>query len=250
MEGFFDQTHQIPGHGCPDVSLLGPLAEIFGVPAERLLAGSLDPNETEAGNMRKLKFYVCPDCGNILTSSGPAELHCCGRRLEPLAAAPADEDHGVMGVGSREINYLYGEYRHLKGCFENGVLTGKGFASGGSLIRPEATGFGAVYYLENVLRHFGEDLKGKTIACAGFGNVTWGICRKAAELGAKVVTLSGPDGYIYDPDGINTAEKIDYILKMRASGRDKVRDYADQFGVEFHGDSEYSVRRGWSEADQ
>ena len=94
------------GHGCPDVSLLGPLAEIFGVPAERLLAGSLDPNETEAGNMRKLKFYVCPDCGNILTSSGPAELHCCGRRLEPLAAAPADEDHGVMVQGVEDEWYV------------------------------------------------------------------------------------------------------------------------------------------------
>ena len=161
------------------------------------------------------------------------------RYIGPDVDVPA----GDMGVGSREINYLYGEYRHLKGCFENGVLTGKGFASGGSLIRPEATGFGAVYYLENVLRHFGEDLKGKTIACAGFGNVTWGICRKAAELGAKVVTLSGPDGYIYDPDGINTAEKIDYILKMRASGRDKVRDYADQFGVEFHaGEKPWGVK--------
>ena len=92
---------------------------------------------------------------------------------------------------------MYGEYRRLKGAFENGVLTGKGFSYGGSLIRPEATGFGAVYYLENVLKHEGEDLKGKTIACAGFGNVTWGICKKATELGAKVVTLSGPDGYVY-----------------------------------------------------
>ena len=82
------------------------------------------------------------------------------------------------------------------------MLTGKGFASGGSRIRPEATGFGAVYYLENVLRHEGEEIAGKTIACAGFGNVTWGICRKARELGAKVVTLSGPDGYIYDADGV------------------------------------------------
>lgn len=83
------------GLGCPDVSLLGPLAEIYGVPAERLLAGSLDPNETEAGDMRKLNFYVCPECGNILTAAGPAELHCCGRKLEPLTGAPADEDHGV-----------------------------------------------------------------------------------------------------------------------------------------------------------
>ena len=103
-----------------------------------------------------------------------------------------------MGVGGREIGYLFGEYRRLKGCFENGVLTGKGFSFGGSRIRPEATGYGAVYYLENVLKDDGQDIKGKTIAAAGFGNVTWGICKKATELGAKVVTLSGPDGYIYD----------------------------------------------------
>ena len=120
-----------------------------------------------------------------------------------------------MGVGAREIGYLYGEYRRLKGAFENGVLTGKGFSYGGSLIRPEATGYGAVYYLENVLKHEGESIQGKTIACAGFGNVTWGICKKAAQLGAKVVTLSGPDGYIYDPDGVTTEEKIDYLLEMR-----------------------------------
>lgn len=112
-------------------------------------------------------------------------------------------------------------------------LTGKGFSYGGSLIRPEATGYGAVYYLENVLKDDGQDIKGKTIACAGFGNVTWGICKKATELGAKVVTLSGPDGYVYDPDGVNTPEKIEYLVTMRNSGRNKVQDYADKFGVEF-----------------
>ena len=138
-----------------------------------------------------------------------------------------------MGVGGREIGFLFGEYRRLKGNFENGVLTGKGFSYGGSLIRPEATGYGAVYYLENVLRDDGQDIKGKTIAAAGFGNVTWGICKKAAELGAKVVTLSGPDGYIYDPDGVVTEEKINYLLEMRNSGRNRVQDYADKFGVEF-----------------
>ena len=152
------------------------------------------------------------------------------RYIGPDVDVPA----GDMGVGAREIGYLYGEYRRLKGVFENGVLTGKGFSYGGSLIRPEATGYGAVYYLENVLRHEGETLADKTIACAGFGNVTWGICKKAAELGAKVVTLSGPDGYVYDPEGVITEEKIAYLLEMRASGRNRVQDYADNFpNVEF-----------------
>lgn len=151
------------------------------------------------------------------------------RYIGPDVDVPA----GDMGCGGREIGYLFGEYRRLKGVFENGVLTGKGFSYGGSLIRPEATGYGSVYYLENVLRDDGQDIKGKTIACAGFGNVTWGICKKATELGAKVVTLSGPDGYVYDPDGINTPEKIAYLVTMRNSGRNKVQDYADKFGVEF-----------------
>lgn len=155
------------------------------------------------------------------------------RYIGPDVDVPA----GDMGVGAKEIGYLYGEYRRLKGAFENGVLTGKGQSYGGSLIRPEATGYGAVYYLNNVLKHEGEDIRGKTIACAGFGNVTWGICKKAAELGAKVVTLSGPDGYIYDPDGVNTPEKIAYLVEMRGSGRNKVQDYADNFpGAEFFPD--------------
>ena len=151
------------------------------------------------------------------------------RYIGPDVDVPA----GDMGVGAREIGYLYGEYRRLKGAFENGVLTGKGFSYGGSLIRPEATGFGAIYYLLNVLKHENDSIEGKTIACAGFGNVTWGICKKAAELGAKVVTLSGPDGYIYDPDGVTTEEKINYLLEMRNSGRNRVQDYADKFGAEF-----------------
>ena len=151
------------------------------------------------------------------------------RYIGPDVDVPA----GDMGVGAREIGYLYGEYRRLKGTFENGVLTGKGFSYGGSLIRPEATGYGAVYYLQNVLEHFGESIEGKTIACAGFGNVTWGICKKAMQLGAKVVTLSGPDGYIYDPDGVTTEEKVEYLVEMRNSGRNRVQDYAEKFGVEF-----------------
>ena len=151
------------------------------------------------------------------------------RYIGPDVDVPA----GDMGVGAREIGYLYGEYRRLKGAFENGVLTGKGFSYGGSLIRPEATGYGAVYYLQNVLKHEGEDIQGKTIACAGFGNVTWGICKKAMQLGAKVVTLSGPDGYVYDPDGVSTEEKVEYLVEMRNSGRNRVQDYAEKFGVEF-----------------
>jgi glutamate dehydrogenase (NADP+) len=152
------------------------------------------------------------------------------RYIGPDVDVPA----GDMGVGGREIGYLYGEYRRLKGKFENGVLTGKGLSYGGSLIRPEATGYGAIYYLQNVLRDDGQDIAGKTIACSGFGNVTWGICKKAAQLGAKVITLSGPDGYIIDPDGVITEEKINYLLEMRSSGRNRVQDYSDKFGVEFH----------------
>ena len=151
------------------------------------------------------------------------------RYIGPDIDVPA----GDIGVGGREIGYLFGQYRRLKGVWENGVITGKGQVYGGSLIRPEATGYGAVYYLENVLKDHGETIEGKTIAASGFGNVCWGICKKAAQLGAKVVTLSGPDGYIYDPDGVATEEKINYLLTMRNSGRNKVKDYADKFGVEF-----------------
>lgn len=151
------------------------------------------------------------------------------RHIGPNLDVPA----GDIGVGGREIGYLFGQFRRIKGSFENGVLTGKGLSYGGSLIRPEATGFGAVYYAAEVLKHFGEDVKGKTFAVSGFGNVAWGTAKKVAELGGKVVTISGPDGYVYDPEGVVTEEKINYLLEMRASGRDKVQDYADKFGVEF-----------------
>ena len=145
-----------------------------------------------------------------------------------------DSPAGDIGVGGREIGYLFGQYRRLKGVWENGVITGKGFSYGGSLTRPEATGYGAVYYLQEVLKHEGESIEGKTIAISGFGNVAWGICKKAMHLGAKVVTLSGPDGYIYDPEGVSSSEeKVNYMLEMRSSGRNKVKDYADKFGVEF-----------------
>ena len=151
------------------------------------------------------------------------------RHIGPDVDVPA----GDIGVGGREIGYMYGQYRRIKGAFENGTLTGKGRSYGGSLIRPEATGFGAVYYACEVLKHEGETMEGKTVAISGFGNVAWGIALKVAELGGKVVTLSGPDGYIYDPEGITTPEKIEYMLEMRSSGRDKVQDYADKFGCQF-----------------
>ena len=151
------------------------------------------------------------------------------RHIGPDVDVPA----GDIGVGAREVAYLYGQYRRIKGCFENGVLTGKGLSFGGSLIRPEATGYGATYYTVEVLKHFGEEIKGKTVAVSGFGNVAWGTAKKVAELGGKVVTISGPDGYVYDPDGIVTEEKINYLLEMRASGRDKAQDYADKFGAQF-----------------
>ena len=152
------------------------------------------------------------------------------RYIGPDIDVPA----GDMGVGGREIGYMFGQYRRLKGAWENGVFTGKGQSYGGSLIRPEATGYGAMYYLQEVLKHEGETIEGKTIAISGFGNVAWGICKKAMHLGAKVVTLSGPDGYIYDAEGVSSSpEKVDFMLTMRASGRNRVQDYADKFGVPF-----------------
>lgn len=151
------------------------------------------------------------------------------RHIGPDVDVPA----GDIGVGGREIGYLFGYYRRIKGSFENGVLTGKGLPFGGSLIRPEATGYGIVYFCNEILKHEGDSIVGKTVASSGFGNVTWGVCAKVAELGGKVVTISGPDGYVYDPNGVVTPEKINYLVEMRNSGRDKVKDYADKFGVEF-----------------
>ncbi len=146
--------------------------------------------------------------------------------------ADTDVPAGDIGVGAREVGYMFGQYKRLRNEF-TGVLTGKGRSFGGSLIRPEATGFGAVYYVVEMLKTFGEEVKGKTFAISGFGNVAWGTAKKVAELGGKVVTISGPDGYVYDADGVVTDEKINFLLEMRASGRDKVQDYADKFGVPF-----------------
>ncbi len=161
------------------------------------------------------------------------------RHIGPDIDVPA----GDIGVGGREIGYLYGQYKRIKGCWENGVLTGKGLEYGGSLIRPEATGYGATYYANEVLKHLGDTIEGKTVAISGFGNVAWGVAMKVAELGGKVVTISGPDGYVYDPDGVATEEKFNYLLEMRASGRDRAQDYADKFGCEFHaGEKPWGVK--------
>ena len=151
------------------------------------------------------------------------------RHIGPDVDVPA----GDIGVGGREIGFLYGQYKRIKGCWENGVLTGKGLEYGGSLFRPEATGYGATYYTNEVLTHCGDTFEGKTVAMSGFGNVAWGIAMKVAQLGGKVVTLSGPDGYCYDPEGITTEEKFNYMLEMRSSGRNRAQDYADKFGCEF-----------------
>ena len=152
------------------------------------------------------------------------------RHIGPDVDVPA----GDIGTGAREIGYMYGQYKRIRGAYENGVLTGKPLPYGGSLIRPEATGFGAVYYGKEVLKHFNDSYEGKTIACSGYGNVAWGVCLKAREYGAKVVSISGRDGYIYDPEGIITDEKIDFLVKIRSSNDVKLKDYAEKFGCEFH----------------
>ena len=149
--------------------------------------------------------------------------------IGPSTDVPA----GDIGVGGREIGYLFGQYKKLVGRWE-GVLTGKGLQYGGSRIRPEATGFGALYFVNQMLQTRNIDIKGKTVAISGFGNVAWGAALKATELGGKVITISGPDGYIYDPNGIS-GEKIAYMLELRASGNDVCKPYADKFaGSEFH----------------
>lgn len=158
------------------------------------------------------------------------------RNLGPDRDVPA----GDIGVGGREVGYMYGMYKKL--ARENtGTFTGKGLEFGGSRIRPEATGFGALYFVADMLGTKGIDLKGKTVAISGFGNVAWGAVTKATELGAKVVTISGPDGYIYDPEGIS-GEKINFMLELRASGEDIVEPYAHKYGVKF-----YPGRRPWEQ---
>lgn len=152
------------------------------------------------------------------------------RHIGPETDIPA----GDIGVGAREIGYLYGMYRKL--ARENtGVFTGKGLEYGGSLVRPEATGFGGLYFVSQMLETAGESMKGKTIAISGFGNVAWGAALKATEMGAKVITISGPDGYVLDENGIS-GEKIEYMLDLRATCNDVVAPYAEKYGVPFFPD--------------
>ncbi len=158
------------------------------------------------------------------------------RHIGPDTDVPA----GDIGVGAREIGYLFGMYKKLRNEF-TGVLTGKGIEWGGSYLRPEATGYGVVYFAEAMLNRIGESIKGKTVAVSGFGNVAWGVVKKVNQLGGKVVTLSGPDGYIYDPDGVS-GEKIDYMLELRASNQDIVQPYAEEFGVQF-----FPGRKPWEQ---
>ena len=157
------------------------------------------------------------------------------RYIGPEIDIPA----GDIGVGAREIGYLFGEYKKLTRDW-SGVLTGKGLEYGGSLVRPEATGFGGLYFVREMLQDKGIDIKGKTVAISGFGNVAWGAATKATQMGAKVITISGPDGYIYDPAGLDE-EKIDYMLELRASGNDICAPYAEQFP----GSTFYAGKRPW-----
>ncbi|MFO7638099.1 MAG: NADP-specific glutamate dehydrogenase [bacterium] len=183
--------------------------------------GGSDFNPVGKSEMEVMRF-----CQSFMT-----ELF---RHIGPDTDVPA----GDIGVGAREIGFMFGQYKRLANEF-TGVLTGKGRNWGGSLIRPEATGFGVVYFAQQMLQTRGQDLEGKRVAVSGFGNVAWGAVTKATELGAKVVTLSGPDGSIYDPDGVS-GEKIEYMLEMRDSRRDKVQDYAEKFKVEF-----FPKKRPW-----
>ena len=151
-----------------------------------------------------------------------------------------DVPAGDVGVGGREIGYLFGQYKKLTSQFHGATLTGKGFEFGGSILRPEATGFGALYFVQHMLKTRNIDIKGKTVAISGFGNVAWGAAKKATQLGAKVVTISGPDGYIYDPNGLDD-EKIEYMLDLRNSGNDVCAPYADKFP----GSTFYAGKKPW-----
>ena len=152
--------------------------------------------------------------------------------LQKYIGPDTDVPAGDVGVGGREIGFMYGQYKRLRD--ENtGVLTGKGIGWGGSLIRPEATGYGALYYADELLKDFNDTIEGKRISISGYGNVAWGAAIKATEMGAKVVTISGSKGYVLDEDGVDTKEKWDYMLMMRATNSGDLRGYAEEFGAKF-----------------
>ena len=160
--------------------------------------------------------------------------------LQKYIGPDTDVPAGDLGVGGREIGYMYGQYKRLRD--ENtGVLTGKGWGWGGSLVRPEATGFGTMYFASEMLKAHGDSFEGKRIAISGFGNVAWGAVTKATELGAKVVTISGSKGYVLDEEGVNTKDKWDYMLMMRATNSGDLRGYAEEFGAKF-----FPLERPWN----
>jgi glutamate dehydrogenase (NADP+) len=150
------------------------------------------------------------------------------RHIGPDKDVPA----GDIGVSGKEIGYLFGHYRRLKGAYENGVITGKGFNYGGSRIRPEATGYGVTYFVQEMLKDMNEDIVGKKVAVSGYGNVAWGACKKITELGGKVVTISGKVGYVYAPNGL-TEEQVEYMLVLRSNRDVTLKDFASKFGLEF-----------------
>ncbi len=172
--------------------------------------GGADFNPVGKSDMEIMRF-----CQSFMT-----ELF---RHIGPNTDVPA----GDMGVGGREIGYMMGQYKRIRDCYD-GTLTGKGTANGGLAGRAEATGYGIVFYAREMLKHFGEEIKGKTVVVSGFGNVTWGTVQKLDQLGAKVITISGPDGYILDEDGV-TGDKIDYLLELRASGKNICSPYAEKY---------------------
>lgn len=174
-------------------------------------------------------------------------MRFCQKFMEELykhIGPDIDVPAGDIGVGGREIGFLYGAYRKITGTFNNGVLTGKGLDYGGSILRPEATGYGAVYYLESVLEHEKDTIKGKRVALSGYGNVSWGVAKKLAELSAKAVTISGKDGYVYDPDGVITEDKLNYMLEMRSNTSLGIEAYAKKFGLKF-----YKNEKPWNVKD-
>ncbi|MDY3954311.1 MAG: NADP-specific glutamate dehydrogenase [Anaerovoracaceae bacterium] len=183
---------------------------LTGLPIGGGKGGSdFDPNGKSDGEVMRF-------CQSFMT-----ELY---RHIGPHTDVPA----GDIGVGAREVGYMYGQYKKITNRFE-GVLTGKGLSYGGCKGRAEATGFGIVWYAEEMLKANGEEIKGKTVVLSGFGNVSWGAAWKLQQLGAKVITISGPDGYILDEAGIDTDEKIAYLLELRGSGKNICAPYADKF---------------------
>ena len=194
---------------------------LTGLPIGGGKGGSdFDPNGKSDGEVMRF-------CQSFMT-----ELY---RHIGPDTDVPA----GDLGVGAREIGYMFGQYKRLTNKY-TGVLTGKGLSYGGLAGRTEATGYGIVFFAREMLKHFGESLKGKTVAVSGFGNVSWGTVQKLNELGAKVITISGPDGYIYDEDGVS-GEKEAYMLELRASGKNICAPYADKFpGAKF-----FAGRKPW-----